>query len=128
MVDLIFDGRCGVCARAVYLTQRLDRHQRVSLYPYQRPGVIEEFGLSLEQVQDAVWLLYDGQVFSGAAAINGVLDATLGTRIFLRIYRLPGMRWLQERVYRVIADNRHRLPGRTPWCEEHPGECSVDQD
>ena len=124
MVDLIFDGRCGFCARAVYLTRRLDRHQRVRLHPYQRPGVREEFGLTREQVQDAVWLLDDGQVLSGAAAINGVLDVSLGTRIFLRIYRLPGMRVLQERIYRFIADNRHRLPGRTPWCEEHPGECS----
>lgn len=123
MADLIFDGRCGFCARAVHLTRRLDRQQRICLHPYQRPGVTEEFGLTPEQVASAVWLLDDGQFFSGAAAINGILDVTLGARIFLRIYRVPGMKRLQDWIYRWIAENRHRLPGRAPWCEEHSEDC-----
>lgn len=123
MADLIFDGRCGFCTRAVHLVRRLDRRGRIRVHAYQREGVLETFGLTEEQAAGAVWLLDDGHLHSGAAAVSGTLDAALGTRLFLRLHRLPGIRWLQDRVYTLIADNRYRLPGAVPWCEEHPGDC-----
>ncbi len=44
-------------------------------------------------------------------------------RLPLTFYRLPGVGWLQERLYNLVAANRHRLPGDTPYCKRRPEEC-----
>ena len=46
-----------------------------------------------------------------------------GVRIFLPLYRVPGVTWLQDRVYRWVAEHRYLLRGVTPWCQEHPEDC-----
>jgi predicted DCC family thiol-disulfide oxidoreductase YuxK len=121
---LIFDGECGFCTRARNLLVRLDRRDRITTLPYQRAGVAEEAGVSRAALAGAVfWDGGDGGRYWGAEAINAALSAALGTRLPLRLYRLPGVGRLQDRVYRWVAANRHRLPGATPWCTAEPGAC-----
>lgn len=69
------------------------------------------------------WLDDSGEVYGGAEAINAALSAALGTRLPLLIYRVPGMRAVQEAVYRWVADHRYRFHGTTPYCESHPVAC-----
>jgi predicted DCC family thiol-disulfide oxidoreductase YuxK len=121
---LIFDGDCGFCTRSRDLLVKLDRRHRIRTVPLQRPGVPELAGVSREELRSSVyWLAEDGTTCSGAAAVNAALSAALGSRIPLWIYRLPGVRALQEAAYRWVSANRHRLPGATPWCTSHPENC-----
>jgi predicted DCC family thiol-disulfide oxidoreductase YuxK len=121
---LIFDGECGFCTRTRDLLARLDRRQRVKTVPFQSPGVAERAGISRDELATSVyWLDEDGSRYSGAQAANAALSAALGNDLPLRIYRAPGMRRLQEAVYRWVSNNRHRLPGTTPWCTSHPDSC-----
>jgi predicted DCC family thiol-disulfide oxidoreductase YuxK len=121
---LIFDGECGFCTRTRDLLVRLDRRHRVSTVPFQGQGVAEQSGIPARDLAESVyWLDDDGAKYSGAQAANAALSAALGNDLPLRIYRVPGMRRLQEAVYRWVADNRHRLPGTTPWCTSHPDSC-----
>ena len=121
---LIFDGECGFCTRSRDLLIKLDRRHRMRTVPLQRPGVAEQAGVSEDELRKAVyWLAEDGSKFSGAEAVNAALSAALGSGIPLRIYRLPGVRALQDAAYRWVAANRHRLPGKTPWCTSHPENC-----
>jgi len=121
---LIFDGDCGFCTRSRNLLVRLDRKHRMRTVPLQRPGVPEQAGVSREELGKSVyWLAEDGSTRTGAEAVNAALSTALGTSIPSRIYRLPGVRALQEAVYRWVAANRHRLPGTTPWCTSHPENC-----
>jgi predicted DCC family thiol-disulfide oxidoreductase YuxK len=41
----------------------------------------------------------------------------------LLFYRIPGIRQVQNAVYRWVADHRFRFPGTTPYCESHPVAC-----
>lgn len=119
---LVFDGACGFCTRTVLWLRRLDRGRRVEPVPYQRPGVLESARLTERQASTTIhWLGADGSWYSGAHAANAALSAALGTRLPLLLYRLT--RWPQERLYAVIAANRHRLPGVTPHCTSHPQDC-----
>lgn len=121
---LIFDGECGFCTRSRDLLVRLDRRGRMRTAPYQGAGVPERAGVSLEALaREVYWLDDDGSRFSGAHAINAALASAFGTTIPLRVYRLPGMRAAQDALYRWVANNRHRLPGTTPWCTSHPRDC-----
>ena len=122
-LDLIFDGRCGFCTRAVGWVRTLDRHRRITTHAYKQPDVLERFGVTESQAHTAVWAVTGEGKSAGAAAVAVTLDTALGTRIFGRFYRIPPVRMLQDRVYRWVADHRGKFPGVTPWCEQHPGKC-----
>ena len=77
-LDLIFDGRCGFCTRAVGWVHRLDRHRRISTHAYQEPDVLERFGLTESQAHTAVWAVVGGTPSAGAAAVAETLDTALG--------------------------------------------------
>jgi predicted DCC family thiol-disulfide oxidoreductase YuxK len=56
-------------------------------------------------------------VHGGAAAIGRFLVAAGGAwRPLGRLILLPGIRAVAGVVYRLVAANRHRLPGGTPAC------------
>ncbi|MBO0839347.1 MAG: DUF393 domain-containing protein [Sciscionella sp.] len=127
---LIFDGDCGFCTACRDLLTTLDRRGRINAVPLQRPGIAERIGCTTEQLLASVWWLDDdGERCSGAHAVNAALSAALGTRAPLWLYRRS--RWLmhvQDATYRWIAANRHRFPGRTPYCVRHPADCGAALD
>lgn len=103
---------------------RVDRHSRIDLVPFQHPGVVEATGIPAEELMTAIWWVgADGTRYRAAEAVNAALSAVLGNRLPLWLYRLPGIRSVQEWLYRVISANRHRLPGTTPWCRKVPADC-----
>ncbi|MCV7222368.1 thiol-disulfide oxidoreductase DCC family protein [Mycolicibacterium elephantis] len=121
---LFFDGRCGMCTRARGFLLRLDRTGELTTEPLQVGGAAQRLGIPESRLLESVrWLDSSGAVYAGAEAVNAALSSALGTRLPLRLYRLPGVRGLQEAVYRWVADHRHRFPGTTPYCESHPVSC-----
>jgi predicted DCC family thiol-disulfide oxidoreductase YuxK len=121
---LFFDGACGMCTRSVQLLYRIDRTGTLQSEPLQSPGTAERLGISSSELLHSVrWLDSSGEVYSGAEAANAALSAAIGSRIPLRLYRLPGVRYLEEAVYRWVAANRYRFPGTTPYCQSHPSAC-----
>jgi predicted DCC family thiol-disulfide oxidoreductase YuxK len=121
---LFFDGACGMCTRSVELLNKLDRTGKLHSEPLQRPGSAQRLGISSAELLESVrWLDSSGEVYSGAKAANAALSVAIGSRIPLRIYRIPGVRLIEEAVYRWIAANRYRFPGTTPYCESHPQAC-----
>jgi predicted DCC family thiol-disulfide oxidoreductase YuxK len=121
---LFFDGACGMCTRARNLLVRLNRTGGVETEPFQRAGTAERLGIPHSRLGESVWWLdATGAVYGGARAVNAALSAALGTRLPVWLYRVPGMRFVQEAAYRWVATHRHRIPGTTPYCESHPGGC-----
>lgn len=121
---LFFDGVCGMCTRSRDFLVRLDRIGSMKTEPLQGPGVAQRLGIAPSQLLESVrWLDSSGAVYSGAEAVNAALSAALGTRLPLLIYRLPGIRSLQDLVYRWVAGHRYRFPGTVPYCESHPVAC-----
>lgn len=121
---LFFDGNCGMCTRAVYFIVKLNRTGKLRTAPLQGEGVAERLRIPESRVLDAArWLDDSGQVYESAEAMNAAVAAALGSELPLRIYRLPGIRALEEAVYRYVASHRYRFPGTTPFCESHPVTC-----
>jgi predicted DCC family thiol-disulfide oxidoreductase YuxK len=69
------------------------------------------------------WLDASGAVYTGAEAWAAAWSVALGTRLPLRFYRIPGIRFIQNAVYRWVANHRYRFRGTTPYCESHPVAC-----
>jgi predicted DCC family thiol-disulfide oxidoreductase YuxK len=122
---LIFDGRCGMCTRVCNGLARLNRTGRLQIEPLQTPGMAGRLGIPVERLPESAWWLdSSGAVFAGAEAMNAALSAGLGTSLPLWIYRRPGLRALQNAIYRWVAAHRYRFRGVTPLCEAEPTRCA----
>jgi predicted DCC family thiol-disulfide oxidoreductase YuxK len=113
-----------MCTRARDRLLTWNRTGALQTEPLQGEGVADRLGVPSARLLDAVrWLDASGDVYAGAEAANAAVSAALGTRIPLMIYRIPGIRSLEDLVYRWVADHRYRFPGKTPYCESHPVAC-----
>lgn len=121
---LFFDGQCGMCTRSRDFLLKLNCTGELRTEPLQGAGVAERLDIPASQLLESVrWLDASGDVYAGAEAANAALSVALGTRLPLRIYRVPGIRSVQDAVYRWVAAHRYRFPGTTPYCESHPVAC-----
>ncbi len=112
---LVYDGDCGFCTTCVHLLERIGPDAEIVAWQLTD---LAELGLTEEQAADAVQLVQiDGTVHSGHEAVAAVLgSAGRIWRIAGRALLLPGVSSIAARAYRLIADNRYRLPGGTPAC------------
>ncbi|MFG1932768.1 thiol-disulfide oxidoreductase DCC family protein [Mycobacterium sp. NPDC048908] len=121
---LFFDGACGMCTRSVNFLVEHDRTGDLRTEPLQSPDAAERLRIPGDKLLDAMrWLDDSGAVFSGAEAWAAAWSVALGTRLPLLIYRTPGIRFVQDAVYRWVASHRYRFRGTTPYCESHPVAC-----
>ena len=65
-----------------------------------------------------VWFVDEyGRLTGGAVAVNEAMKFIWWARPFAWLYPLPGVRQLEDRIYRWVANNRYRMPGSTPSCQ-----------
>lgn len=114
---LVFDGDCAFCTSCVHLVERRIRPE-AEIVAWQFAD-LPALGLSEAQASEALqWVGADGAVRSGHEAVAAMLaSAGAPWRLAGRVLLLPGVSWLAARAYRLIAANRHRLPGGTPACK-----------
>lgn len=121
---LFFDGACGMCTRSRDLLLKLNRTGDLKTEPLQSVGAAERLGVPASRLLESVrWLDSSGEVYAGAEAANAAVSAAIGTKLPLALYRVPGMRFVQEAIYRWVATHRYRFPGTTPYCESYPAAC-----
>jgi predicted DCC family thiol-disulfide oxidoreductase YuxK len=112
---LVYDGDCAFCTSCAHLLERLQPDAEIVAWQLTD---LTELGLTERQATAAVqWVQVDGTVRSGHEAIAGILGAAGPIwRLLGRTILLPGISWIAANVYRLVADNRYRLPGGTPAC------------
>ena len=117
---LVFDGDCSFCTTCARALERIGPEAEIVAWQLTD---LAELGVTEREAMDAVrWVEADGAVRSGHEAIAAVLaTARWPWRTIGRALLLPGISPLAARLYRVVADNRYRLPGSTPACERAPG-------
>lgn len=119
---LVYDGDCGFCTRSVRAIATL-RLATPRIVAYQDAD-LDALGLTVEQCdRELQWVRPDGRTDGGAQAVASLLHASGGPWTLLgAVLRVPPVRWLAALVYRLVADNRQRLPGGTPACALPPSE------
>jgi len=121
---LIFDGDCAFCtSSATWLATRLRRKEgpNATLVPWQFSD-LEALGTTPQRArQEALWIARDGTILGGAEAFAAWLRFRGGPYgVAGRVMSVPGVRRLAAAVYRLIAKNRHRMPGGSPACALPP--------
>jgi predicted DCC family thiol-disulfide oxidoreductase YuxK len=98
----------------------------VSALPSQTRGLIERAGLTRAQVDRAAWAIdRAGRRYAGAAAVNRTLAELRGWRCLAGLYRLPGVRQIEDLGYTLFAANRGRFArwGAVPGCQRPGADC-----
>lgn len=116
----MYDGDCGFCTSCVRF---IERHIRTgaAIVPWQFAD-LDALGVEEAAARDAVqWVATDGTVSGGHDAVAQLLiSAGRWWRPLGRLILLPVIRTVAAVGYRLVADNRHRLPGGTPACAVSP--------
>ncbi|MEI6571820.1 MAG: DUF393 domain-containing protein [Actinomycetes bacterium] len=118
---LIYDADCGFCTVSAHWIEERWLSSEVSLVASRDldDNQLAAFGLTRLSVESAVqWIDSDSNAHAGARAIGLALLATSGwTRLAGRVINAPPARWIAPFFYRLLAANRHRLPGGTAECK-----------
>lgn len=113
---LVFDGDCAFCTKcANFVERRMKRHPDV--VAWQKSDLVA-LGLSQAQCEEAVqWIGADGKRASAQHAVARTLVfGGKGWALLGWLLLVPGISHLAGFVYRLIARNRHRMPGGTAEC------------
>ena len=114
---LMYDGDCGFCSRtAAWLRRRLGPGFEVTAS--QRIQDLDAFDLSRRDVHEAAyWIDPNGRRYRAHLAIVRALESSGGVLGYLAtIGRIWPFEPLAERLYFLIARNRHRFPGAADHC------------
>lgn len=113
---LVYDGDCAFCTTSARILKRIGPDAEIVAWQLTD---LDALGITEAEAAEAVqWVRVDGTACSGHEAIAAALGSAGGVaRIAGRAIVLPGVAWIAARVYRLVADNRHRLPGGTPACD-----------
>ena len=112
---LVYDGDCAFCTSCARILERTGPDAEIVAWQLTDLAAL---GLTEQQAADAVqWVETDGTVRAGHEAIAAILK-TAGRiwKLIGRMILLPGISWIAAKVYRLVAENRYRLPGSTPAC------------
>lgn len=108
--------------------QARDAAGRVLALPNQKPGLLERYGLAQAEADREAWTIdLAGEKLAGAAAINRCLQELPQPWPWVAgWYRLPLLRWVEDRGYRWVAEHRHWLArwySTVPECDRPDSEC-----
>ncbi|MFC4957011.1 DUF393 domain-containing protein [Streptomyces mauvecolor] len=113
---LVYDGDCAFCTSSVSFAERR-LAPRCETMPWQFAD-LDSLGVTQQRAEyELLWVLPSGTVRGGAQAVAKLLmSAGGGWRVLGALLTLPPLRWAAHGVYRLVADNRERMPGGTPAC------------
>lgn len=105
-----------------------DKAGRVLALPNQTPGVLQAVGLTRAQVDFELWAIdARGVKYGGAQAANLAWYELGGVwRLLSYFYTIQPFKWIEDRVYRWIAEHRpfmSRLFSSVPECEKPDVKC-----
>ncbi|GAA1588456.1 hypothetical protein GCM10009678_83570 [Actinomadura kijaniata] len=113
---LLYDGDCGFCTVSVrFLERHIPTQAEIVAYQF---ADLDALGTTAERADyEVLWIDRRGRVAGGAQAVARLLMDAGGVWWPLgAVVRVPPFRWLAHGVYRLVANNRSRLPGGTAAC------------
>jgi predicted DCC family thiol-disulfide oxidoreductase YuxK len=116
MYHVIYDGNCNLCVNLVKLLENLDQGRLFFYTPMQETQTLERFGITAQDCQLGMILINADapeQRWQGSAAAEEIGRLQPLGAAFVAAYRaLPGVKWMGDRVYEQVRDNRYQIFGQ----------------
>ncbi|TDD38881.1 DUF393 domain-containing protein [Actinomadura sp. KC06] len=113
---LVYDGDCGFCTTSARFLERYVP-VRAEVVPFQFAD-LDDLGTTVERAEhEVLWVDRLGRVSGGADAVGRLLTEAGGAWRALGVaIRIAPVSWAAQAAYRLVAINRHRMPGGTAAC------------
>lgn len=113
---VIYDGNCNLCTTLVQLLENLDQGQQFQYIPMQDESSLQQWRITPQDCEMGM-ILIDAdapqQRWQGSAAAEEIGRLLPMGEVFVNAYRsLPGLKWIGDRTYEQIRDNRYTLFGK----------------
>ena len=113
---VIYDGKCNLCATFAQLLEQFDRGEIFDYIPMQDEATLTEFGITAQDCEAGMILVEGNQPakrWQGSDAAEEIAHLLPLGDLFVNAYRaIPGMKWLGDRSYEQIRDNRYQWFGK----------------
>jgi len=126
---VIYDGNCNLCVTLVQLLENLDGGQQFEYISMQNQAELERFGITSEDCEMGM-ILIDNDAperrWQGSDAAEEIGRLLPVGNVFVAAYRaIPGWKWVGDRIYEQIRDNRYLLFGKrsTTYKSAYPVGC-----
>lgn len=128
---VIYDGNCNLCVTLVQLLENLDKGQMFRYTPMQDQETLNSWGITPQDCEMGM-ILIDADApqnrWQGSDAAEEIGRLLPGSSAFVAAYRaLPGVKWVGDRAYEQIRDNRYTIFGKrsSTYHSAYPVGCST---
>ncbi len=128
---VIYDGNCHLCVTLVQLLENLDRGQLFQYAPMQDQETLNRWGITPQDCELGMILIDQDapqKRWQGSNAAEEIGRLLPGGNVFVAAYQaLPGVKWVGDRAYEQIRDNRYTLFGKRSFTYQsvYPVGCST---
>ena len=131
-MDVLYDGHCAVCRRAVRVLASADIFRRLEFRDFRRLDLAEYNSSHAQRLTPAdleheMYVVWRGRAYGGFYAYRAM---AVGIPLFwplVPVLFFPGISWLGVSVYRYIGRRRFRLVQCDAECSTEPTE-AADHD
>lgn len=118
-LNIIYDGRCGFCVRALAIVKALDLTGAFRFHDSHAPQTVAQFPvLSEVNVDEAMYTAVEAEpLYEGFFAFRRLIWSSPLTWMLIPVFYLPGARFFGPRVYAWVARNRNTLGCHTANCD-----------
>lgn len=125
---VIYDGNCNLCVSLVQVLENLDQGQLFDYVSMQEEDTLRDFGVTSVDCEMGM-ILIDAKSphrrWQGSEAAEEIGRLLPVSKVFVAAYRaMPGLKWMGDRVYEQVRDNRYALFGkRSTYKSAYPVGC-----
>ncbi|WP_013325315.1 thiol-disulfide oxidoreductase DCC family protein [Gloeothece verrucosa] len=128
---VIYDGNCNLCSNFVQLLEQFDQGQLFDYIPMQDETTLQQFAISAADCNMGMILIDPNNTrrWQGSDAAEEIISLLPMGKLFIDTYRLlPGMKWIGDRSYEQIRDNRYSWFGKraATYHSAYPFGCRVE--
>jgi predicted DCC family thiol-disulfide oxidoreductase YuxK len=131
---VIYDGNCNLCVTLVQVLENLDKGQLFDYIPMQDEERLKNFGVTPQDCEMGMILIDANSPqrrWQGSDAAEEIGRLLPVGDVFVSAYRaMPGMKWMGDRVYEQVRDNRYSWFGKrsNTYNSAYPVGCAATQD
>jgi predicted DCC family thiol-disulfide oxidoreductase YuxK len=130
---VIYDGNCNLCVTLVQLLEKLDQGQLFDYTPMQDNKILPQWGITSNDCEMGM-ILIDASTpsrrWQGSSAAEEIGRHLPMGSVFVDAYRaLPGMKWVGDKFYEQIRDNRYTIFGKrdSTYNSQFCSECKTNK-
>lgn len=107
-IEVYYDGTCPMCSVFAETLEGSSLGERFEKEDVTR-GKLPQ-GATFDDVWKEMYVVEDGVQYRGADAVLRIMREYPQWRLLAWLGSLPGLNWCAHCLYRIVAENRHRIP------------------